>query len=505
MTAYEQGFLTKCAEYGIRPFDAGRMLKMAQQPDPFGWDEEFDPDLYDEDSPEAVRERWVKEQIDKNPKLYSNLGPAKQRAFWRRKYDVTQRKPGTYEGGVRTMDENGNPVEISPEDQKMVDAARHVRELMSGANSRPPTQPSVQPQAQTFVQQSAHPEYTERVMDDFAGYEGQVHDVDRVPTQLSQSSNPVQPLPASDPKAELNRRLVAQTKAMAAAAKAVPGATATTTTPDGRTTISTHARVVPDGNGGYVGYPTGQQAVAGSPTPSNPIASATPAPPPAPAPAPAPTAAPASTPSQQRDQIWSGLNDQQKNAFRQWAQKDGRGKTFGAMFRGADGKIDQAAANKFLKDNPNFLTGTDADRDAILKQRYGQLNQQQADAFHNSPEYKAYRQSATARQQAARDRAAKTSFRTPTPNGWAEGKDSSGNSYRVHQEDAAAAAAWLAEIDRANAARGNAQAQNAGTTTVTRRYGNPTPKRITRVEDRGGDPGMRTFKQPVRYGYHFRG
>lgn len=103
--------------------------------------------------------------------------------------------------------------------------------------------------------------------------------------------------------------------------------------------------------------------------------------------------------------MWDGMNDQQKNSFRQWAQRDGRGKTFGAMFRGADGKVDREAYDRFIAENPSLLTGTDAERDAVLKKRYGQLDQGQKDSFHQSKEYMDYRASALARRQKRQDAA----------------------------------------------------------------------------------------------------
>ena len=45
------------------------------------------------------------------------------------------RAPGTYEGGIRTMDANGNPVELSPEDAAKVNAVRGIRSQMQGGGS----------------------------------------------------------------------------------------------------------------------------------------------------------------------------------------------------------------------------------------------------------------------------------------------------------------------------------------------------------------------------------
>lgn len=40
---------------------------------------------------------------------------------------ASSRLPGTYEGGIRTSDEDGNPIKLSPQDQKHVDTIRLIR------------------------------------------------------------------------------------------------------------------------------------------------------------------------------------------------------------------------------------------------------------------------------------------------------------------------------------------------------------------------------------------
>lgn len=201
------------------------------------------------------------------------------------------------------------------------------------------------------------------------------------------------------PQETLKQQRLAEVKAMAAAARNVPGATTTETTPTGGTRTTTKAIVKSDGSGGYSASPVPSPAQQPATTPAQQPGSQPVKNPAQPAPQPQQQPQKPQQPSY-RQQAWNNMDQGQRDAFRNWAQKDGRGKTFGAMFRGADGKIDQAAADKFLQDNPNFLTGTDADRDAILKKRYGQLSQDQANAFKQSKEYQDYRSAATARQQA---------------------------------------------------------------------------------------------------------
>ena len=44
-----------------------------------------------------------------------------------------------------------------------------------------------------------------------------------------------------------------------------------------------------------------------------------------------------------RQQAWNNMDQGQRDAFKNWAKTDGQGGMFGAMFRGADGKVDNAA------------------------------------------------------------------------------------------------------------------------------------------------------------------
>lgn len=59
---------------------------------------------------------------------------------------LRNQQPGTYEGGVRTQDQNGNPVQVQPNQQASVDAASQARSAMSGQQQQPAFQPTADQQ-----------------------------------------------------------------------------------------------------------------------------------------------------------------------------------------------------------------------------------------------------------------------------------------------------------------------------------------------------------------------
>ena len=268
MREYIRGFLAKCAEAAVPPYQSGVMLKAALL------DQGFD------------------------------------------------RLPGTYEGGVRTFDENGNPIEISPEDQKMVDAARSVKRMTSGgvAAGRP-------------VQSQAPAETPE-------------------PYYRYTPKKPEQPA--------------------APAETAAPYFRYTPKKPEQPTAAPANSTMAQP--------------------PQNP-----------------PAGAQANSPMREaqyniarRKQVNSLLggdeNRSRRVAFSNFLKQDGMGDVFHEMFRGQDGGIDYSAASQFLQDNPEFITGSDSDRMALMNNHFKGLTSEQKEAFKNSDAVRNFRSSMNARQ-----------------------------------------------------------------------------------------------------------
>ena len=401
LTPYEQGFLSMCKAHGVSGRVAGAMSKIAQWEDGYG-DEELD-DGYDEGSYNARRKAWVEEQIRTNPDRYASLGKAKQLELLRRKFDMDERKRALKQYGKKEVlpdgtvrytghlyrDADGNytdkPMFSIGEDGTIVPNSAGTAAPGAGpaVSAQPPRQPATTPSpdqnpAHTPMPPPSLPQTTEP-----AGFmsAGPGENVQGHP------ANPPYPPPTPNrfpgesdeynAEYERQRQFVRDTT--------------------DKWKREWGFRPYP-GEYGYEPEPA-QPADAQRPPqttpPSQPAAAQR-------APMPPPQAR---QPQNRRESMWGGMDDKQKDSFRQWAQRDGRGKTFGAMFRGADGKVDREAYDRFIAENPSLLTGTDAERDAVLKKRYAQLDQGQKDSFHQSKEYMDYRAAALARRQKQQDAA----------------------------------------------------------------------------------------------------
>jgi hypothetical protein len=79
-----------------------------------------------------------------------------------------------------------------------------------------------------------------------------------------------------------------------------------------------------------------------------------------------------------RNQMFDNLTPEQRRAFTTWAQQDGRGKAMGAVFT-------KQNLERFIQDNPQFLTGTDQQRNEILKKHISNLSLSERERIRRDP------------------------------------------------------------------------------------------------------------------------
>ena len=367
MTPYEQGFMAKCAEYGIGPFMAGYMFKIAARED---WDALSVADKQNMKAQQEARRKWTGEHniVQKGPLDLSSAGVAGSNM----NELAALRSGGTYTPPAATPDPA--PATAPTPAPATAPNPPAAPTTTPATSPNPPAAPTTTPAATpTTTATKPTPTTTTAAAPNSTA----------APNPTAAPNTAATPNPTAAPNTAATPATAATTKATGSGARPASAAQSAGTTTNNAAT-SPSSLVTPPTSG----TPKSQPAVYTGPYTQEYYrqsnleaqrqydaereqqrqqqqASRPPAP-------------------QNARELYNSAAPEQKAAFKNWINQAGYRDMFNAMFS------DTADRDKWIMENPEFVTGSDEDRKHAIRRAVHRMSPEQRSAFKSTDHYQRY-------------------------------------------------------------------------------------------------------------------